>query len=163
MASGNILRFAARVTAVLALIGSAPGHAQQVRITGLTDVAFGAISNFGSDLTNAQNVCAHSTAVGSRYSVTASGSGAGGALSLQAGSANLAYEVQWSASSGQTTGVNLVANVAQGGFTGNGFTSNCLGGYFDTASLIMILRGAAVSAATAGAYTGTLTLLFAPN
>lgn len=148
----------------LALIGlgPAPGHAQQVRITGLTDVAFGTISNFASDLTSSQNVCAHSTAAGNRYSVTASGSGAGGSFDLQSGGGTLAYEVQWAGATGQTVGTNLVANVAQGGFSGVGSNSVCKNGTM-TASLITILRSTAVSAATADAYTGTLTLILAPN
>ena len=150
--------------AALALLGlgPAPGHAQQVSISGLTDVAFGTISNFTTDLTRSQNVCANSTAAGNRYSVTASGSGAGGSFDLQSGGGTLAYEVQWAGATGQTVGTNLVANVAQGGFSGVGSNSVCKNGIM-TASLITILRSTAISAARAGAYTGTLTLILTPN
>ena len=168
MAYGKLLRIAVQTGAALALLGfglglgPAPGHAQQVRISDLTDVAFGTISNFTTDLTRRQDVCAHSTAAGNRYSVTASGSGAGGSLDLQSGSGTLAYEVQWAGATGQTVGTNLVANVAQGGFSEVGSSATCKSGIM-TASLITILRSTAISAATAGAYTGTLTLILAPN
>ncbi len=147
--------------AALALLGPAPGLAQQVRISRLTDVAFGTISNFAADQSRTQNVCAHSTSATRGYSVTARGGGTAFAFTLASGAARLAYEVQWAGSIGQTSGTNLVANVAQGGFTGSGNTSTC-GNGIRTASLITILRTSAISAATAGAYTGTLTLILAP-
>ena len=50
---------------------------------------------------------------------------------------------------------------AQTGFTGSGNTSTC-GNGTRTASLITILRSTAISAATTGNYTGTLTLILAP-
>ncbi len=147
--------------AALALLGPVPGHAQQVRISRLTDVAFGTISNFTTDQIRTQNVCAHSTSATRGYHVTARGNGTAFAFTLASGTARLAYEVQWAGSIGQTSGTNLVTNVAQGGFTGRGNNSTC-GNGVRTASLITILRTSAISAATAGAYTGTLTLILAP-
>lgn len=162
MAYGKIQRVGALVCGLLAILAPLAAQAQQVRISRLTDVAFGTISNFTSDLISSQNVCAHSTAAGNLYRVTASGTGSGGSFRLQSGSNTLTYEVQWAGSTGQSVGTNLVANVAQGGFSGRGNTSTC-GNGVRTASLITILRSTAVSAATAGTYSGTLTLILAPN
>lgn len=165
MAYGNPLSIVVRLLAAIAPLclglGSTPGHAQQVRISRLTDVAFGTISNFLIDQTRTQNVCAHSTSPTRGYSVTARGNGTAFAFTLASGSNRLAYEVQWAGSTGQTTGTNLVANVAQTGFTGRGNNSTC-GNGTRTASLITILRSTAISAATTGNYTGTLTLILAP-
>lgn len=162
---GKTRRFGALLSCLAALLLPSAAHAQavRVRISALSDVGFGTITNFTTDLSNSQNVCAHSTASGARYTITATGSGAGGAFSLQAGSAQLAYEVQWADRSGQSTGTALTAGVARGGFSGNGGNSNCRGGSRPTASLITTLRASAISTARAGAYLGTLTLLIAPN
>jgi hypothetical protein len=138
-------------------------QAQQVQISKLTDVAFGTIANFTTDQTNSQSVCAYSSATGGRYSVTASGSGSGGAFTLASGGSQLAYEVQWAATANQTTGVALTPGVALTGQTGNGLTATCFFGFVPTASLITILRASALSAASAGTYSGTLSLLIAPN
>ncbi len=161
MTYGYHLRTALRFCAGLALLGPVAAQAQQVRISRLTDVAFGTISNFATDQTRTQNVCAHSTSPTRGYRVTARGSGAAFAFTLASGSNRLAYEVQWAGSTGQSVGTSLVANVAQGGFTGRGNTSTC-GNGVRTASLITILRSTAIGSVTAGAYTGTLTLILAP-
>jgi hypothetical protein len=75
----------------------------------------------------------------------------------------MAYEVQWAAASGQTSGLSLTAGVEQTNLTSSATSSNCASGPVTTASLITILRTAQVTAARAGAYSGTLTLLIAPN
>ena len=137
--------------------------APQARITKLVDAAFGTISNFSTDLTNSQSICVYSTGTSGQYRVTATGDGSGGAFTLASGSYTLAYEVQWSASSGQTSGQSLTAGVALTGLTSTATSSNCSSGPVTTASLITILRTTGVSAATAGAYSGTLTLVVAPN
>lgn len=146
------------------LLVPAQVQAQNVRVTDLADVAFGTIANFNSDLTNSQSICAYSSATNRRYSVTARGSGAGGAFTLASGSRTLAYEVQWSSSADQTSGTPLSPNVALTGQTSSAvFLSNCFFNYTATASLITILRASAVSSATAGSYSGTLTVMLAPN
>lgn len=162
MAYGFTLRIVTLLAGLAALFTAQAAPAQQVRISRLTDVAIGSISNFTTDIVRSQNVCAHSTAASNRYSVTARGSGTGNAFTLASGTARLAYEVQWAGAIGQTSGTNLVTGVAQGGFTGRGNTSTC-GNGVRTASLIVILRAAQVSAATAGTYSGVLTLILAPN
>lgn len=151
-----IRRFAA--AAMLAL--TAPAYAQGVQVSGLSDVAFGTIGNFGSDLVRSQSICAFSGLLGGRYSVTAFGSGAGGAFTLSNGAAALPYEVQWNTSAGQTSGTGLTANVPLAGQT---MLLSCPVLQTTNTSLIVILRAAQLHVATAGNYSGTLTVILAAN
>ncbi len=143
--------------------------ADKVRISGLSDVAFGTISNFAVDSIRNQSICVYAKgppAPKDGYNVTATGSGPGGGFLLSSGSNTLAYEVQWNDAAGQTSGTQLLPNqVLTGNRTGagNNATDDCSRGPATTASLIVIVRSAAVSAAISGTYSGTLTLLVAPN
>lgn len=138
----------------------APAVAQGVQISNLSDLGFGLVTDVSSDKVRAQSVCAFSGVLGGRYTVTASGSGAGGAFTLSNGSATLPYEVQWSASSGQTSGTNLIAGSPLAGQT---MLLSCPVLQSTNASLIVILRGTALSAARSGSYGGTLTIILSAN
>jgi hypothetical protein len=133
-----------------------------VRITALSDVGFATIANLTSDAVKAQSICLYSSSPTNGYRVTASGT-SGGPFILSSGTNTLAYEVQWNASTGQTSGTQLSANVATGGFISNATQNSCNNGPATTASLIVVLRSSALSTATAGTYTGTLTLLIGPE
>ena len=142
----------------------APATAQQVKISKLSNASFGSISNFTSDVTKTQNVCAYSSATGGRYNVTATGSGSGGAFTLSGSSGStLAYEVQWEDSSGQTVGTALTAGVALTGQTTGATASGCGSGPSTTASLTILLRTSTITSANATSYSGTLTLMLAPE
>ena len=164
MKCGYFLRFLCRICASLLVVAPVSADAApQASITNLVDVAFGTISNFSTDLTNSQSICVYSTVKSRIYNVTATGSGSGGAFTLASGSNTLDYEVQWAAAGGQTTGQSLTSGVALTGLTSATSKQNCSSDPAGTASLITVLRTAAVTAATAGAYIGTLTLVVAPN
>jgi hypothetical protein len=149
--------------AALVLASPALAAANNVQITGLSDVALGTISNFGSDTVRAQSVCAYSNTKTSGYHVTANGTGTGGAFTLASGAQTLAYDVQWSNSSGQSSGTQLGPNVALTGQTSSATQAICNKGPATTASLIVIVRSTAVAAAMAGTYSGTLTLVLGPE
>lgn len=149
-----------RLTLVAALGVSAASQAQSVQITRLSDVAFGTITNVGADQVQSQSVCAYSGLLGGRYSITANGSGSGGAFTLANGSATMPYEVQWSTTAGQTSGTNLTAGTA---LTGQTMLLSCPVLATVNSSLIVILRGTALSSATAGNYNGTLTVILSAN
>jgi hypothetical protein len=149
-----------RLAAAAMLALTAPAYAQGVQVTGLSDVAFGTIGSFGSDLVRSQSICAFSGLLGGRYSVTASGSGAGGAFTLSNGAAALPYEVQWNTTAGQSSGIGLTANVPLGGQT---MLLSCPVLQTTNTSLIVILRAAQLHVATAGNYSGTLTVILAAN
>ena len=135
--------------------------AQQARLTKLSDVAFGTLSSTASDVTSSQSVCAFATSLSGLYSVRASGSGTGGALTLAGSGAPLPYDVQWAASPNQTSGTALPANTTVTGFTDGIVNQTCTLVNATSASLIVVLRAASLGSAGAGSYSGTLTLVIA--
>ena len=92
-----------------------PAAAQKVRITNLSDVNFGLISNLQADTRQSQSICLYSQSSGGRYSITATGSGTGSSFLLSNGSSSLPYEIEWSDQSGQTTGTSLTPSVTATG------------------------------------------------
>lgn len=155
------LCLATRAAALAMALAAAPAVAQSnnVRITKLTDVAFGSLANLGVDATVAQDVCVFAHTAGSRYRVTATGSAPGGAFALTSGTDLLDYEVQWNASSGQSSGLQLSPGVAQTGLVSAASQQTCNNGPPTSASLILLLRATSLQSAKAGSYAGTLTLV----
>ena len=152
--------------AVLALaLAASPLHAQSnnVRISKLSDVAFGSIANVGADATNSQSLCVYANTANQGYRVTASGSAPGGAFSLTSGSFLLNYEVQWNQAPSQSSGTQLSPNVTLTGLISSATQQTCNSGPATTASLILVLRSSELSNARAGSYSGTLTLLVGPE
>ena len=158
-----LVRGSAGIVAAAAMLALAsPAFAAgNVEISKLTDVAFGTITNFGADTVRSQSVCIYSSSPTKGYNVRATGSGAASAFTMANGAKTLAYEVQWNAASGQTSGTNLTASVTRTGLVSTATQPTCSAGPATTASLILLVRSAAASSATAGTYSGTLTLLFA--
>ena len=144
-----------------ATVLSAPASAQRVRITNLSDVDFGLISNLQADALRSQNVCLYSNSAGELYSVTASGSGTGSSFTLSNGTAALPYEVRWNSQSGQSTGTSLAPNVAVTGQSSAATHQFCNSGPAASASLVVVLRSSELSQAREGSYSGSLTLLIA--
>lgn len=134
----------------------------RVQISGLSDVAFGTVdpSTAASD---AQDVCVWSNTSGRGYSLTATGSGVANAFTLSDGTNNLAYAVEWADSSGQSAGSVLTPATALGGLASTAVNPTCSAGPAASASLIVKLTTADMQAAVAGSYTGTLTLVVAPQ
>ena len=139
----------------------APAAADKVRITKISDVNFGLISNLQSDARQSQNICLFSNSIAGAYSISAAGSGAGSSFELSSGSASLAYEVEWSGQSGQTSGTPLAPNVALTGQTSSATQQSCNSGPATSASLSIILRSSQLSRAREGNYSGSLTLVVA--
>lgn len=142
-----------------------PAHAQSnnVRITKLSDVNFGNLTNLEADAALSQSVClfAHTSSKG--YRITGTGSGAAGAFDLASAAGILSYEVQWNQAPGQSSGVQLYPNEPLSGQTTTATHQTCNNGPTTSASLIVLLRSAALSSAGAGSYTGTLTLIVGPE
>jgi hypothetical protein len=158
-------RTASAVSASLAVLLAAahpsPASAQKVRITNLSDVDFGLITNPQSESRRSQNICVYSNGAGNAYSVIASGSGPGASFELANGSSWLSYDVEWSQQSGQVSGTQLSANVALTGQTSAAAHQFCNSGPPTSASLTIVLRAADLSQAQEGNYSGSLTLLIA--
>ena len=134
----------------------------KVRITKLTNVTFGSIANVGVDAVQAQSVCLYSDTNTKGYNIKATGSGPSGAFRLASGLNSLAYEVQWSSSAGQNSGIQLSPNIPLTGQVSAATQQACTMGPATSASLIVVLRSTALSA-TAGSYSGTLTLVVGPE
>ena len=147
---------------ILGLLPCGQAEAQRVRIDHLADYSFGMLASTASDVRQSRNVCISTTGLGG-YNIRASGNGAGNLFTLAGAGTPMAYEVQWNATAGQQTGTALVSGQTLGGLTtaALGLNLNCV--LSDTASLIIVLRAAELSRATAGAYAGTLTLVIAPE
>ncbi len=135
--------------------------ADKVRVTNLSDVDFGLIANPQAEARRSQNICLFSNSAGGAYSVSASGSGAGSSFALASGSDSLAYEVEWSQTSGQGSGVSLAPAVPLTGQRSSATQQFCNSGPATSASMTIVLRAAELSRARQGSYSGTLTLLIA--
>ena len=135
----------------------------RVRISGLSDVAFTNVDP-SADVSNAQNVCVWSNTSTQGYRLTASGSGASNAFTLANSALTVPYTVEWNGSSGQTSGTALTTGSALTGLTSSATNSNCASGPSASASLIVKIGAASLQTMNAStSYTGTLTLLVAPE
>lgn len=152
-----------KAMAILGALGPQPLQAQsmKVEVSGLSDVNFGQITNFQSDLRQAQSVCVAANSNGERYSVQASGSGAGGAFALSNGDYNLPYNVEWSPNAGQSSGVQLSSSTPLTSQVTSERGPRCKNG--PSASLVVVLRASETSKAQQGSYSGSLTLLISPE
>lgn len=123
-----------------------------VQISDMNDFAFGTYSGTGN-LNGTDNVCIYRNGTGN-YTVTATGSGAANAFTMTDGTNTIAYSVS-------LDGANLTTGTATNQTGAHATSANC-GGTPNKALAVNVLA-ADLQAAPAGAYTGTLTLLVAPN
>jgi hypothetical protein len=163
MKSGTVL-IAGLIVGAAVTVPASPARAasDKARLTGLSDVAFGLIAG-STDQSASQSVCAFSSSNTNGYSVTAIGSGGGGALELLAGATRLRYDVLWSDTGNQTSGVALAAGTTRSGFTSNANQQTCNSGPNSSASLTVIIRSATLMSARAGTYAGMLQITIAPE
>lgn len=151
--------------ALLAMAPQASAQAQSTWINGLEDVSFGTIAA-STDQSNSQNVniCSSRGWLGrvTDYSVTASGTGAGGAFRLSSGADSIPFDVQWVDSPNQSGGTMLQPGVPQSGF-GNAAPALWCFGEPDTASLTVTIRAGDLAVATAGNYAGSLQIMIRPE
>lgn len=135
----------------------------RVRISGLSDVALTNVDP-SLDASNAQNVCVWSNTSTKGYNITAAGSGAGSAFTLANAALTVPYTVEWSASSGQTSGTALTTGASLTGLTSTATNANCASGPSASASLIVKIAAADLQNMQPSAnYTGTLTMVVAPE
>lgn len=135
----------------------------RVQLSKLTDVSF---TNQDPSVaaSNAQNVCVWSNTSTKGYNVTATGSGTASAFTLANGALTVPYSVEWAGSSGQSSGTALTTGTALAGLTSTATNLNCASGPATSASLIVKISTANLqSMQAATTYTGTLTLVVAPE
>jgi hypothetical protein len=137
-----------------------------VRLYGLTDFSFGTLDP-ATAASVSKNVCVWSNTSTKGYSITASGDGGGSGTSfkLSNSSTTLDYGVEWAGSASQSSGTALTAATLSGGFTSTATSPTCASSPTSTASLIVKFSTAQMQAAAGSstAYTGTLTLVVAPE
>jgi hypothetical protein len=163
---GTLPRLAAvavGIAASLLIPAGATAASNKVRITNLTDVAFGSLANLSVDAVRSQSVCLYADTNTNGYSITATGTGPSGSFQLTSGLAAVDYEVQWSSTAGQSNGAQLAPNVPLTGQVSSATHQVCTNGPATSASLILVLRSSALSSAEAGTYNGTLTLIVGPE
>lgn len=147
-------------TGSLSIGASVPNR---VQLTGLKDVAFTNQDPSVAAL-NAQNVCVWSNTSTKGYNVTASGSGSGNAFTLANAALTVPYSVEWTGSSGQSSGTALTPGSALTGLTSTATNATCASGASSSASLIVKISSASLQGMEAATnYTGTLTLVVAPE
>lgn len=134
-----------------------------MQISGLADVSF-ANQDPATPAADAQDVCVWSNTSTRGYNVTATGSGAGNAFTLAGGASTVPYDVEWAGSSGQSSGAALTSGSALTGLTSTATNATCSSGPSSSASLIVRISSANLETMEAAtAYTGTLTLVVAPE
>lgn len=144
-----------------ALSSSAHAANDKARISALADVAFGTVST-STDTPMSQDVCAYSSSATNGYSVTATGSGGGGAFTLSSGAAQLPYDVLWADSVGQPNGTALTTGATASGFISTAGQQGC-SNPTASATLTVVIRAASLGSALAGSYTGSLQITIAPQ
>jgi hypothetical protein len=130
-----------------------------IRISNIDDLVLGTFDGV-SNMSAADTVCIYKNG-GNLYGITASGSGAGGAFTINNGSAVVPYALSWQDNLGT---VALAAGV-QAANRGNAVTASpsCSGGAADNATVTVIIQAAdLMSAQQPGLYSGVLTLMVVP-
>lgn len=148
-------------TGSVTITASVPNRTQ---ISGLTDINF-TNADPSANATSTQNDCVWSNTATKGYSIRATGSGAGGAFLLANASLTpIPYSVQWSQSSGQSSGTALTAGATLAGQVTTATSPTCGTAPSTTSSLIVSIAAADLQNMVATTnYTGTLTLLVTPQ
>jgi len=148
-------------TGSVTITASVPNRTQ---ITGLTDISF-ANADPTTTATSTQNDCVWSNTATKGYSIKATGSGTAGAFTLASAALTpIPYTVQWSQTSGQSSGTSLTAGSALTGQVSTATTPTCSSGPSSTSSLIVSIAASDLqNMVAATSYTGTLTLLVTPQ
>ena len=135
----------------------------RVQLSGLTDVSF-ANQDPATAAASSQNVCVWSNTSTKGYNVTATGSGTANAFTLANGALTVPYSVEWAQTSGQASGTALTTGSALTGLKSTATNALCAAGPSSTASMIVKMSTANLqSMQAATTYTGTLTLVVAPE
>ncbi len=130
-----------------------------VRVNNLNDIDLGTFTGAAGDLSGSDNFCIYRNGTGN-YNITMTGSGTASAFTLTDGSNTLPYSVSFTNGSANaiTSGNSLAAQA--GAFTAN---DNCNSGVNDNVSVSVTVANSDLSSVPAGSYSGTLTMVVAPE
>jgi hypothetical protein len=139
----------------------APALSAQYLITGLSDLQFGSWAGI-SDLEGVVDHCVFARP-GGGYSVAATGVGSGGAFILQNGPGTLPFQVEYDDGGGWNTLDPGVPLTGQRGAPNANQLERCLDGRRPPERVRVRVLAQDLGAAVAGSYSGSLTLLIAPE
>lgn len=129
----------------------------EVRISNLGDILLGTFA--GTDATGSSAACIYRNSA-TTYQITASGDGTANAFTLSDGTGTVPYSVTYADAS--ATPVSVASGIALTGQDGADTDVDCaVTG--NNASIGVTVSAADAAALPAGNYTGTLTLVVAPN
>lgn len=160
----KLIHLSVPALALFVSVMAGPGYAQsnKVRVSGLQDVNFGTLPS-SSDAISSQSLCVFVGTATSTYSVSAMGSGNGGAFSLTGSGSDLSIDVMWSEVASQQSGDILVSSVPSRIYTSSASHQRCNRAPIATASLVIRARETEISRASAGTYSGAITLIISPS
>ena len=133
------------------------------RITGLSDIAFGNWT--GGDLTADQNICVGLYGTNT-FRLRATGSGdlnSANAFALSNGSDYIPYRVYFNDQNGLSGRTELTAATALTNQTAGAAFWNIFGCLINNANLSVLIEETELASASAGNYTGTLTVTVIPE
>lgn len=129
------------------------------RISNMDDISLGSWDGT-TDLAETEDVCVWSNT--GAYQITAEGDGAGNAFTLANGANTVAYTVQWDdAATGSASGTALTSGTPLTTQSTSATSTTCGAGA--NSSLIVGVASSEFESVPAGTYTGTLTLVVAPE
>lgn len=137
-------------------------------ITDLNDLTLTNWLQGDGAVTLTDDLCVYATGINGGYTVTATGSGAGGAFTLASGPNTITYTVRWNSGGVGNlgnNGVNLTPGVTSNRRRNASLDSvNCTGANpGPTARIIVRVTNGQMAGALKGIYTGTTTLLITPD
>lgn len=153
-------RYGRILTIVLACLWAAPDAKSDVQIAGLTDLSLGTWSGIG-DLTGDIGHCVLNTLTPAKFSIVASGDGAGGAFALINGASSLPIQVSYSDGGGFTAMTANTALTSQKAQNQVKF-DKCVAGTGSQLQIRVLILEADMSAASSGNHSGTIYLIVSP-
>jgi len=147
-------------TVFLALLFTVPAARADVQIAGLADLSLGTWDGI-NDMTGDVGHCVYNSIAPGKYSIEASGDGAGGAFALVNGASSIPMQVSYSDGGGF---VALTANTPLGGQKALNSTkfTQCMAGKGQSLIRVLVL-GTDLALANGGTYSGTLNLTVVPE
>ncbi|MGI9324759.1 MAG: hypothetical protein ACR2PZ_06035 [Pseudomonadales bacterium] len=129
----------------------------EVRISSLADINLGPFA--GVDMTGSSPACIYRNGIPTTYQITGTGSGAANAFTLTDGTNTVPYSVDYTDLNGTNALTTGSALLAQDGADNDVNCANT----GDNGSIDVTVTAVDAAALPAAAYTGTLTLVVAPN
>jgi hypothetical protein len=134
----------------------------QASVSGVKDIAFASTAPVAGARAS-EDICLWSNSAAGAYTITASGSGSGGAFQLTNDERGLGYSVAWVPLSGQVSGDPLASGPAGTNLQAAATRSDCASGT-GSVSLVVAMDPAQLATTEPSApYTGSLMLMVAPQ